>query len=156
MQQRTGDGVGMTLFGPKGTGKDFMLAVALRRAVLGHGMFARWFNGMDLYVQVRAGMNHYGEVSEAQLIKQLSEIPILAISDPLPPFGSLTEFQSAMLFAILDARYRAKFPTWMTINVLTGKVAADRMGSQILDRIGHSSLPLFCNWGSYREFERGV
>lgn len=156
MRKNTGEGVGLTLFGPKGTGKDFLLGIALRQAVLDHGMFARWFNGMDLYVQMRAGMSNSGDVSEAYLIQQLSTVPVLAISDPLPPFGNLTEFQAATLFAILDARYRAKFPTWMTINVLNRTDAASRMGSQIIDRIAHRSMRLFCNWGSYREFERGL
>lgn len=143
-------GNSIVLFGPPGTGKDHMLAALMRLAILGHGMTVDWCNGMDLYGDFRDSMDSK-ETRESSLIKNLVSPQILAISDPIPPWGDLTQFQAATLFRIIDGRYRQKRPTWITINIERGAEAAQRMGAAVLDRFREHSLQIHCNWKSYRE-----
>lgn len=148
-------GRNVMFYGPRGTGKDFMMANLARKAVLGYGMKLRWRNGVDLFSSYRSCMNPKSELTETEFIAQLTEIQILAISDLLPPSGPLTEFQAGLMFSVIDSRYRQGKPTWLTLNVDCRKTAEDRMGAQIVDRLLHHADSLFCEWSSYREFGKG-
>lgn len=147
-------GRNLIFLGPVGSGKDFLMASAMRHAVLCWGRRVEWRNGSPMYAEFRRAMNPNWDRSEFGLLTELVDCQILAISDPLPPSGSLSEFQASTLFSILDGRYRARRPTFLTLNVLNRDEACTRMGSQNVDRIAHRAVTLFCNWGSYREFER--
>ena len=143
------EGRGLVLFGPAGTGKDHLMVASLRVAVFKHRLEPKWVNGMELFGEFRDAIDN--GTSESDLIARYSRADILAISDPLPPFGALTEFQAAMLFRIIDARYARMLPTWATVNIKDGREGAERFGSQILDRIRHGAVQVACNWPSYRE-----
>ncbi len=146
-------GRNLVILGPMGSGKDFLLAVAMKFAVLQWGQHVVWQNGTQMYARFRDSMNSDADCSESYLLRTMIEAPILAISDPLPPSGGLTEFQASTAFTIIDGRYRARRPTWLTINALSRSEVQGRMGSQNADRLAHRSLGLFCNWGSFRELE---
>lgn len=144
-------GEGMLLFGPKGTGKDHLI-VAVARAAIRAGKTVRWQNGMDLFGDVRDAIGN-GD-NEKSLISRLVSPDVLYLSDPLPPVGSLTEFQAAMLFRILDARYSRRKPTWVTVNVSSGTELDSRMGAQNGDRLRDGAIAIFCNWPSYRKVKQ--
>ncbi len=146
-------GVNLIFAGPIGTGKDFMMADTLRCAVKTYGKFARWRNGIEIFSEYRATMNPKSTVTEPEFIKKLTEIQILAISDLLPPIGSLTDFQAGLMFDVIDTRYRQGLPTWLTLNVEDTDEAKRRLGSQIVDRLFHRPAVMFCDWPSYREHE---
>lgn len=143
------DGRGLVLFGPCGTGKDHLLVASLRCAVFKHGYKPRWVNGMELFGELRDSIGE--DRSERDVLRRYVEADILAISDPLPPFGGLTEYQASMLFRIIDGRYSRMLPTWATVNVRDGKEAVDRMGAQIVDRLRDGAVQVECNWPSYRK-----
>lgn len=147
-------GKNLLVMGPMGSGKDVLMAAAMKFATLQWGLDVMWRNGMSLYAEIRSSMSPASEQSESCLLRMMIDAQVLAISDPLPPSGALTEFQAATLFAILDARYRHRRPTWITINVLNRNEAQARMGAQNVDRLAHRATTLFTNWGSFREFER--
>jgi DNA replication protein DnaC len=142
------EGRGLVLYGPAGTGKDHLLVAALRYAVYRHGFRPLWVNGMELFGEMRDAIG--GDRDESSVLERYMRADILAISDPLPPFGPLTEFQAATLFRIIDGRYSRCLPTWATINVKDGKEGSERMGSQITDRLRHGAVAIDCNWPSYR------
>ena len=142
-------GEGVLLFGPAGTGKDHIMAALTYAAIMQHGFRVDWHNGMDLFGRVRDRIE--ADKSEADFIHEMYRPAILAISDPLPPSGPLTPFQSQMMFRIVDKRYRENRPTWLTLNVSSGAEAAERIGVQTYDRLRHSAMGLFCNWPSYRK-----
>lgn len=149
MPESVDSGVGIVLFGPAGTGKDHLLAAMMRAAIMTYGLRVRWENGMDLFGEVRDRIGE--DKSEAQFVRSLAHPQILALSDPLPPFGAIKEFQAAMLFRVIDRRYSEGKPTWVTMNARNRQEAEERMGVQMIDRLSHGALVIFCNWPSYRQ-----
>lgn len=147
IDQEVSIGRNLALFGPVGTGKDHLLACAMRAACQA-GFDVEWVNGMDLFGAVRDQMDT--EQSEARLLSQWIGPAVLAISDPLPPWGALTPFQAATLFRIVDRRYRDRKPIWITGNFKDGAEAEERIGIQAIDRIRDGALDLLCDWPSYR------
>ena len=146
--ERIADGEGLILFGPKGTGKDHLM-MAVARVAIGSGKSVLWQNGMDLFGDIRDAMDK-GD-AERSLVNRLVAPDVLYLSDPLPPFGTLTDFQAGMLFRILDGRYSRRKPTWATVNVVSGKQLEERMGPQNADRLRDESLAICCDWPSHRK-----
>jgi len=138
---------GLVLYGPPGTGKDHILAAMLYAACRG-GRTVRWLNGLDFFGDMRDRMDN--DSPESQIISQLSNPDILAISDPLPPWGPLTAFQAQTLFRVIDRRYRQEKPIWVTVNVADGAEASERIGAAVVDRLRQRALSIHCNWPSYR------
>lgn len=141
-------GRGVIFYGPPGTGKDHLMAAMMREAIEEEGLQVRWINGLDFYGSVRDRMDD--ERPEAELVRDLGTPDILAISDPLPPWGELSGFQAQMLFRIIDRRYRNQRPVWCTMNVAHGEEAASRLGTAVVDRLRERALAIHCDWPSYR------
>ena len=142
-------GRSITLFGPYGTGKDFLVSALMRLAVLECGLSGKWVNGQDFYGRVRDSMD--GGERESKLVKELVTPDILAISDPVPPKGDVSAFQQSILYRAIDGRYRNCKATWVTMNVANFKEASERMGGAAMDRLTQDGMGLFCNWKSYRQ-----
>lgn len=142
-------GANMILFGPKGTGKDHILAACMHVAALECQQSVHWVNGLDFYGGVRDLIGS-GE-KESSFIERFVRPDVLAISDPVPPSGeTLKDFQQQMLFRIVDERYRQTGPIWITVNAEGRDDLERRMGGNIADRLIHSSLSLFFDWPTYR------
>jgi DNA replication protein DnaC len=168
------NGEGIILFGPVGTGKDHLL-VGLAHDVIGQHCTGRveknhryfgmidlvpsinlaWIDGMGFFSGLRAGMDSK-QFNEGDYLESLIGPSILILSDPVPPRGILTEYQSAMLFRVIDGRYRECKPTWVTMNVASPAEASERMGAQIVDRLKHGALCIHCNWPSFRQAGQNV
>jgi DNA replication protein DnaC len=146
-------GTNVILHGPPGGGKDFLMTCLMREAVLHLGAHVEWTNGLDLFGAFRDSFD--SRVSESDLINTYAgpAAHVLAISDPVPSQGALTEFQAGTLFRIIDRRYRRDMPTWLTVNVDGRGEAAARMGEQVVDRLRGGALVLACNWPSDRSRE---
>ena len=71
--------------------------------------------------------------TESELIRYLTRPEILILSDPLPPAGKLTEFQTNVLFRAIDYPYSRCQPTWVTLNCSGSKEADERMGWQNIE-----------------------
>lgn len=142
---------GALFVGPCGSGKDHLMASACRHACKHHGVVPLWVNGLDLFAARRDRMS--SAASERDFISKYTKPSVLAISDPLPPRGNLTEFQINLLFQIVDRRYRDHRPTWFTLNVANRDEGEARMSVQVYDRIRHASQVFLCDWPSYRSRE---
>lgn len=141
------DGQNVVLFGPSGTGKDHLLSATAMALFIRFGIVPIWWNGISLGKELRK--RSLGE-SFADENWNERNCPVLWISDPVPPSGSLTEFVQGELFDIIDERYSHYLPTWVTLNVGSGEEAERRIGVQTVDRLRDGALVLHCNWPSYR------
>lgn len=148
MEKNVSRGKGIILYGPPGTGKDHLLSAMMAHACW-HNLDVSWRNGMDFYAERRDAI--HSERLERDLIQDFVRPNVLCISDPVPPWGTLTEGQVEFLFRVVDARYRQCKPVWMTANFTEGKEAESRIGTQIVDRLRDGALALHCNWPSYRK-----
>lgn len=138
-------GNGIVLYGPSGTGKDHLLIALARRAIGKYRMKLVWHNGSDLFMRFRDAMDSHQ--AESSMMETYTRPTILFLSDPIPT----TDFQRGILLAIIDARYRACKPTWITLNVADGKEADERLGSPVVDRLRHEALACHCDWPSFRK-----
>ena len=153
IQSRCNDGTGIVLYGPCGTGKDH-LAFGVAREVVGAFKSVAWLNGQDWYGKIRDAMDD--ETPEAALINRIAKPDFAFISDPLPPIGNLSQHQATMLYRAIEARYAARRPTIVTVNVATDEEADNRLGVPTWDRICDGAWKIKCAWPSYRKPAREV
>lgn len=171
-EKRFGDGQNILLIGPPGTGKDH-LAFAMAWVAVANYRDCFWVNGTSLWLLFRTAISRewkgsssayksymadeYGEFDsclagdESHIVSKLQNVDLLCLSDPVPPGGSLTDYQAGTLFEIIDHRYNHRKPTYLTLNASNRQEAEQRIGAQTIDRLGHDALALPCNWPSYRQ-----
>lgn len=147
MPERLSDGSGLIFLGRPGTGKDHLMAAMLKIAVAKHSLSADWWDGGALYDQIAL---HVGADAWPKLFKELTAPHILAISDPVPPRGDLSDPQLRRLRDVIDRRYRETLSTWITTNLDSQEQATERLSAPVLERITERSLQVFCDWESYR------
>jgi DNA replication protein DnaC len=136
--------------GPKGTGKDHLMTATIKRICSrfkrpGNVMFR---DGLKLFAEFREAFGT--ATTEGMIVDKYTRPLLLAISDPLPPKGSLTEHEQRMALRIIDARYRESKPMAMTINAANRKEISDRMGAQACDRLFDCAIVVRCVWESHR------
>ena len=146
IKARVAAGEGIILFGTAGTGKTHLLC-AVGKIAIEAGLMVEWTNGQDLFARFRAAID--GNESESQIIRQLVAPDVLILDDVLPPGGA-------------PATTRPAISTESSTRVLP--VSADvgqhergrwdrsqrGMAAQVVDRLRHGALTVFCNWPSYR------
>lgn len=145
-------GRNLCLVGARGTGKDYALTHAMKRAIQLTQRHVNWWDGARLFTAFKHAATGKADRTFGQLTEGLSESYVLAISDPLPPIGCLSEFLAGALLSVIDYRYRHDKPTWVTLNVRSRKDAEERLGPLIVDRLFENAERIFFDWGSYREF----
>lgn len=141
---------GVVLYGPVGTGKDHLLFALLREIVARRDdVTVCWQNGQDWFGDVRDAMD--GKIPEARLMRGLTKATVAVISDPLPPVGSLGQHMATMLYRVIDDRYSANLPTFVSVNVASNAEADERMGAATWDRLCGGAYKIHCNWASHRK-----
>ncbi|MEM9588989.1 MAG: ATP-binding protein [Planctomycetota bacterium] len=152
--QHVRDGVSLVFIGPKGTGKDHLMVSVLRAIVLGYPhkssrrRRAVYRDGLRLFAEFRGSIG--SSKGEDTIVGSYTEPHLLALSDPLPPTGSLSEYEQRMLLRIIDGRYRECRPTTATLNVANRDELDARMGAQAADRLLDGAIVVRCDWESYR------
>lgn len=150
LRQRVQSGQNVIFLGPPGTGKDHLMVGLIRSALSQYPhMRLKWVNGLELFGQARDGMD--SGASEVELLRSFETPHVVAISDPLPPGGELTPWRADLLFRLIDRRYRALKPIWVSMNVTTREEAIKRLGGPLVDRLRDGALVLFCNWPTWRQ-----
>lgn len=148
LREQRDSGGNLMLYGPPGTGKDHLLVALMRHAVLSFGMNVHWCNGQTLFGDFRDNIDR--DVSERELLAKYMRPDVLAISDPVPPSGEISNYAKSMLYRIIDDRYRKLRCTWVTVNVATAKEAESSLSGPVFDRLRDNAVTVFCNWPSFR------
>jgi DNA replication protein DnaC len=142
------EGHGLVLFGPVGVGKDALMALALYTAVE-HDVSACWVGAQELWGRLRDGMDTH--LAEGQVFQPLIQAGVLGLSDPVPPGGDLSPWETTVLTRLIDCRYRQLRPTFLALNVASEKDAESRLSPPVYDRIREGATIVHCNWPSYRQ-----
>ena len=138
---------GLVLYGNVGTGKDHLLAAALYY-VAHAGIPAAWVSGERLFQAVRDSMDT-GQ-REEKIVQPWLSPAVLGISDPVNPRGDLSDWDARILAGLIDRRYRALRPTWLTMNASNETDAKNRLTPLIWDRLQDGAEVIPCFWQSYR------
>lgn len=141
-------GRNVVLYGPPGTGKDHLLVAMLRDAVASD-VPCDWVNGMSLFEKRRDAIDT--DIREKDILAEYVKPAVLAISDPVPPWGDLQQGQAEFLFRLIDQRYRQLKPVWISANVASGKDAEKRIGTQVIDRLRDGGIAVEFAWPSFRK-----
>lgn len=139
---------GLIFFGTVGTGKDHLMAAMLYTAAYS-GVSCRWINGQELFGQFRDRMDT-GQ-REEDLLRVLCEPKILGISDPIPPVGDPSAWNTSQLYRLLDRRYRSLKKTWCSLNALSTEEADGKLSAPVFDRLREGAEIFPCFWPSWRE-----
>lgn len=148
MPSRIERGGGLILHGPQGVGKDHLMFSLLRIAILEYGFSVKWVDGVRLFAGLREAIR---EEREAEKLNQLAEPVILAISDPPPPTGSLTDYQLRVLRDVIDRRYQSLKSTWITTNVQSKEEGEQIFTAPLFARLKEDAHIEWMEWPSYRK-----
>ena len=150
------EGRNLLFIGPKGTGKDHLMVAVVREICnrmpprqSGARRRVVYRDGLVLFSEFRSMIS--SRKNEDKLIEGYAEPHLLALSDPLPPAGSLSDYERRMMHRVIDARYRQLRPTTATINVANRAELDSRMTPQTSDRLCDFAIVVSCNWESYRQ-----
>lgn len=159
-------GRSLVLWGEVGTGKDHLMAAAVREAVFTHFLQVRFVYGLKLYAEMREAIRR--QQSEASVLVKYQTAPVLVISDPIPPTGGLSDYNVGTLLRLVHERYVEGRPTWLTINAPTfdaphkgqsdderkdSRVTEGLLSAPVFDRLCDGAVKIACQWDSYRQRE---
>jgi len=147
VKDRVSSGDGIILIGPSGTGKDHLLT-GLARVAIGLDITVAWTSGVKLF---RDSRDAIATGDQETLIRNLSRVQVLILSDLIPPAQRLTDFQAETIYAIADERYNRALPTWLSVNVANREAMESAIGVPVVDRLAHGAIVLACDWPSYRK-----
>lgn len=159
MKENLAAGKNVVLFGPSGTGKDH-LVTALVGAAIGTINDERcslcYSDGPSLFAAVRAEIGDDSLHSRDSIVYQFQMCWLVVLSDLVPPAAKLTDFQSDVVYRIVEHRYSSMLPMFLTINVRNRAELDAALGVAVSDRIIDDALTISCDWPSYRKSTRIV
>ena len=136
--------VGLLIHGSPGIGKTYAAAALANEMMERHREVVVAVNTIGLLARIRETFGRYGKEAEIDIIRSLESASLLILDD----LGAeqQTEWASAMLYQIIDSRYRSGKPLFITTNLelaqlkdkLTLKDGVDRT----YDRIMEICLPI--------------
>lgn len=130
----------LVIKGPSGAGKTRLLWHCIKVAVINCQMKVRHFTHAQLCTAMEEARMD-GDLED--FMCRLARVDLLVVDDL--GNGSMTDTQSARLMEVIDSRYRACLPIWITTqyggNQFTEKAGAER-ATAILRRITNNALVL--------------
>lgn len=138
-------GASLVMSGKPGTGKSH-LAGAILQAILPRHVGA-YMTLMDLIRMLRDTWRRDSEITESQMLAKLQELPLLVIDEVGVQYG--TDGERAILFDVLDRRYRGMRPTILMTN-LGKEDFRTAVGDRVFDRLTETARWLPFDWPSFR------
>lgn len=145
-------GRSIAIIGPAGTGKDHLCTAMLRSIIDTYGVpthRVRYVHGLDLYCEARDTIKQ--GTTEASMVASYAKPHLLAISDPLPPSGSLSQYEQRIFLQIVSRRYTERRPLAITVNIASRAELYERMAAQNAGRILQDAIVVKCNWPDFRQ-----
>ncbi|SEH89317.1 ATP-binding protein [Paraburkholderia hospita] len=144
------NGTVLVFGGNPGTGKSHLALAILQQVMKRHtGMY---LDAMSLIRRVRATWRRDSPDTEDDVITTLGEqLDLLAIDEIGVQRG--TEDEQAIMFDVLNRRYRENRPTILLTN-LDGPTLKEFMGPRIMDRLRERADFVPFKWESYRKQPR--
>lgn len=157
MKENLAAGKNVVLFGPSGTGKDHLIT-ALVGAAVGTINDERcslcYSDGPSLFAAVRAEIGDNSLDIRDSIVYKFQTCWLVVLSDLVPPAAKLTDFQSDVVYRIVEHRYSSMLPMFLTINVRNRAELDAALGVAVSDRIIDDALTISCDWPSYRKSTR--
>ena len=139
--------VGFYLWGPAGSGKTLLASIFLQELIMKYALPGRFVDlSRQFFQRLKRSYDNADELygTGGQILDELINVPFLVIDD----FGVQrnTEWESEMLYTLIDSRYAEERVTIVTSNADIKdykKVAMSRVYSRILEmcKIVHVDLP---------------
>ncbi|MBU3577517.1 ATP-binding protein [Polynucleobacter sp. UK-Kesae-W10] len=138
-------GASLILSGMPGTGKSH-LAAAILQAILPKHVGA-YVTLMDLIRSLRDTWRRDSTTTESQLLNRLTHLPLLVIDEIGVQYG--TDGERAILFDVLDRRYREMKPSILMTNLAKDDFRT-AIGDRVFDRMTEVGRWVPFDWPSYR------
>lgn len=126
----------LVLIGRNGIGKSH-LAVAATGTLVEAGKMVRYIPWYELTATLRLAQKSSGDGGYDLELKEISDAPWLVIDD-ISEEEFRTDFQKAALTALIDRRYRNRYPTMIATNLTMQEITART--NRVADRLREGSL----------------
>ena len=150
------------LYGGHGTGKTRMAYEIAKKCTpprmnyringVSKTLPAVYSTAVTMFMDIRASYQPRAEVTEKQIIEELSGAALLVI-DEIQERGE-TDFEDRKLTQIIDARYMDGRPTILISNY-SRKDFAKTLSPAVLDRVRENGVGLHFDWPSHRGIKQG-
>ncbi|MXP51430.1 DNA replication protein DnaC [Pantoea sp. SoEX] len=138
--------------GRPGTGKNH-LAAAIGNELILRGKCVLIVTVADLMSSMKATFNETSDITEDQLIKNLSDVDLLIIDEI--GIQSESRYEKMIINQIVDRRSSSKRPTGMLSNLDHNNMNS-LLGERVMDRMRlGKSIWVYFDWESYRSRIRG-
>lgn len=142
-------GTSLVMSGLPGTGKSHLAGAILQAILPRHvGIYVTL---MDLIRMVRETWRRDSETSESELLARLQNVPLLVIDEIGMQYG--TDGERAIVFDVLDRRYRSMKPVILMTNLGKDDFRA-AVGERVFDRLTEVAKWMPFDWPSYRAVAR--
>lgn len=138
-------GGSLILSGQPGTGKSHLAGAILQSILPAH--VGAYVTLMDLIRALRDTWRRDSEMTESQMLSKLEAIPLLVIDEIGVQYG--TDGERAILFDVLDRRYRNMRPAILMTNQSKEEFRAT-IGDRVFDRLTEVARWVPFDWPSYR------
>jgi len=136
------------LIGSTGTGKDHLLTGLVIKAIMAGCESVFWRSGPALFDQIK---DKFSSKASALPTREVTTAKLLAISDVAWSGAELSKTEQQIFYNIVDQRYSARRPIWITANIATREQFGKLVGPHVAERLLQSATVLVCSWPSFRK-----
>lgn len=144
------EGHSLILCGKPGTGKT-QAAVLLMRAAIEAGRTAALANIGRVGMEIRAGYDQEGGLTEASETKRLEGVDLLVLDDLGVGEAGEAKIEHRLLYFVAEARQNATRPT-----IITSNLSADELGEFMGPRVKNRLMPVELVTFAGRNFRHGT
>lgn len=151
-EQNKRDNNGLLFYGKPGRGKT-TIACCIANRLLDMGVSVKAMSVNDMIQRVKDSFDNYGQDGETELKREIKNADMLILDDLGAEYK--TDWSAALVYEIIDARYRSQKPTIVTTNLAISALRehlTDNNGvSRAYDRLIEILSPVEFKGKNYRQ-----